>query len=71
MKIIDVLLQLKQASVEHEGLLLGVMFDEKAHDVLGKECLGFCCHSCLGTCPACGRVTDNKILGINIKKGKE
>lgn len=70
MKIIAALLQLKQCFAEQEGEITQLGLDKKAYDALNKECMRLCSHCCLGVCPACGRVNDDKVLGIDIFKSK-
>lgn len=66
MRISDALLQLRQAFDEHEGEVLQITLSKKAADALNAECISFCKHACIGICPACGRKTDNEVLGIKI-----
>ena len=65
-EITDLLLKLKIAFAEHEGEILKVTLNKKGVEALNNEVKRFCSHYCVGVCPACGRITDNMILGIKI-----
>ena len=67
MKIIDALLQLKQAFVEQEGELTQITLTKKAVEALGRECPS----PFIGICPHCFNILNDRILGVNIKKAKE
>lgn len=67
--IINTLLKLKAEFAEHDGEILSITLNKAGNDILASECQRFCSHTCIGDiCPKCGRVLDNMILGIKIKK---
>ena len=69
MKIVDSLLELKQAFAEQEGEILKITLNDKGFKALQRECLKFCpLTPVTGLCFRCGKNVGNKVLGIEIEK---
>ncbi len=66
--ITNALLRLKESLAIQDGEILSITLNKAGKDAINAECLKFCSHLPIGTCPTCGRVNVNpEILGIQIK----
>ena len=66
-KILEILMQLKEALSINKGEILSMTLDKAGKDAINDECRKLCGHLSTGVCPTCGRVNiNNEILGIKI-----